>query len=333
MAKGFAEKGAPVVFASAAGFKGSSYFGYEQVLKTLFRQVVRPGAAKRENLVNVWGAPPMMDVFWRGNLAGVRRLLASLGLDANVFFGPDSSLDDIRSASGARLNLVLSDLYGLEAAELFREIHGVDYLAVPLPFGASASERFLRAVGQALELPEGRVENAIQVEGRRHYEMLEPLLDVYNDMEAQRYAIVIGDANYAWAVTDFLAEDMGWLPELTVITDALAPDDRERLLRLRGERGLWRPSQVVFESGSAAILDHIGDGWRPELWKKHHPGRLPALVAGSSLDRPLAASLGAGHISLSFPVSNRAVIARGYTGYDGGITLFEDVLGSVIALR
>jgi nitrogenase molybdenum-iron protein beta chain len=60
---------------------------------------------------------------------------------------------------------------------------------------------------------------------------------------------------------------------------------------------------------------------------------LPAFVAGSSLDRVLAASLGAGHISLSFPVSNRAVVNRGYTGYDGGLRLFEDILSSVIAGR
>ncbi|MDR1519461.1 MAG: hypothetical protein LBU23_04870 [Planctomycetota bacterium] len=331
----YAAAGRPVIFASTAGFKGSSYFGYEQVLKTLFRQVVRPGggAARRKKLVNVLGVPPMMDVFWRGNLEGVRRLLALLGLEANVFFGPGASLDGIRDAARAGLNLVLSDVYGVEAAELFKELHGVDYLTIPLPFGAAASERFLRAVGQALRLPEKRVEAVIEAEGRRHYESLEPLIDVYNDMEAQRYAIVVGDANYAWAVTDFLAEDMGWLPELTVITDAFSGEARDAYVRRREARGLYRPERVLFETAAAAIIDAIDDSWRPELWKKHHNGRLPAFVAGSSLERPLAAALGAGHISLSFPVSNRAVITRGYTGYDGGLRLFEDVLSSIIAMR
>ncbi|MCC8190874.1 MAG: hypothetical protein LIP77_09630 [Planctomycetes bacterium] len=331
----YANDGANILAASTAGFKGCSYFGYEQVLKALFRGVVRRGTARREDLVNVWGVPPLMDVFWRGNLAGVQGLLAKLGLRANVFFGPDASLEEIRDAAAARLNIVLSDVYGVEAAELFRDLHGVDYITTPLPLGAAASDRFLRTVGDALGLPEERVESIVDREGRRHYRYLEPLLDVYNDMEAQRFALVVGDANYAFAAADFLADDLGWLPELVAVTDDLPEEKRQRLLANRSARGLPALKNVLFESSGAAIAEAVSldEAWRPELWKKYHNSRLPAFVVGSSLERGLAASLGAGHLSLSFPVSNRAVISRGYTGYDGGLRLTEDVISAFIGAR
>jgi nitrogenase molybdenum-iron protein beta chain len=36
---------------------------------------------------------------------------------------------------------------------------------------------------------------------------------------------------------------------------------------------------------------------------------------------------------VSFPVANRAVINRGYTGFAGGLTLIEDLLTSAFAAR
>ncbi|MDR2391728.1 MAG: hypothetical protein LBE84_08640, partial [Planctomycetota bacterium] len=250
----FAGDGVRILSASTAGFKGDSYFGYEQVLEALFRRVVKKPAksAGRRKTVNVWGVPPMMDVFWRGNLAGVRDLLSLLGYGTNAFFGPGARLGDIENAASASLNIVLSDRYGVGPAEVFREIHGVEYVSIPLPFGAAASDRFLRTAGKALKVPAKKVEAIVEAEGRRQYESLEPLIDVYNDMEAQRYAIVVGDANYAWAVTDFLAEDMGWLPELVVVTDDLDEEARSEQIRRREKRGLWRPERVLFETDTAA---------------------------------------------------------------------------------
>lgn len=325
--------GHSIVAASTAGFKGDAYHGYEQVLKTLFQKVVATGAPRQANRVNVWGIPPMMDVFWRGNLAGVRQLLALLGFEANLFFGTGETLESIRDASGVRLNIVLSDLYGVEAAELFRERHGVDYVTTPLPIGAAASERFLREIGIRLGVETKEIDRIIQQEGTRHYEYLEPFVDVYNDMEAQRYAIVLGDSNYAFSLADFLSEDLGWLPQRVVITDALTEEKQKHLLAKRKERDLRDYPEVLFENSSVRILESVDDRWRPENWKKYHPALLPAFVLGSSLDRELAATLGAGHLSVSFPVSNRVVLNRGYTGFDGGLRLTEDVVSSIILMR
>jgi nitrogenase molybdenum-iron protein beta chain len=323
----------PVVFASTAGFKGSSYYGYEEVLKTLIKDVVRPATRKKERLVNIFGIVPMMDVFWRGNLKGIQKLLDLLGYKSQVFFGPQANLEDIKNSAKASLNIVVSDVFGVEAAELFKEIHGVDFITTTLPFGAAASERFLKTTGEALGLSSTKINNIIQMEGKLHYQYLEPLIDVYNDMDGQRYAIVIGDSNYAYAVADFISEDLGWIPELVFVTDQLPPETIQKIKEKRGQNGGEKLAKVIFESSSKAITAQVDQSFYPDKNKKYHNNHLPAFVLGSSLDRKLAQAIGAPHLSLSFPVANRAVINRGYTGYSGGLHLMEDILSVLIQQR
>ncbi|WP_201779688.1 hypothetical protein [Oxobacter pfennigii] len=43
--------------------------------------------------------------------------------------------------------------------------------------------------------------------------------------------------------------------------------------------------------------------------------------------------INAPHLSISFPVSNRTVLSRGYTGFAGGLTLIEDLLSAAVAAR
>jgi nitrogenase molybdenum-iron protein beta chain len=59
----------------------------------------------------------------------------------------------------------------------------------------------------------------------------------------------------------------------------------------------------------------------------------PAFVIGSSLERDLALKIGAPHLSVSFPVANRAVLNRGYTGFAGGLALAEDLFSAAVAAR
>lgn len=57
----------------------------------------------------------------------------------------------------------------------------------------------------------------------------------------------------------------------------------------------------------------------------------PNFIFGSSLDKDLAAKLGATKLSVSFPFTDRVVIDRGYAGYRGAISLIEDALSEFVA--
>jgi nitrogenase molybdenum-iron protein beta chain len=330
--KEFKGRGVPIIGAHTGGFKGNAYHGFDIVLQALFKDFVAPGRTVRRGRVNVWGIAPYLDPFWRGNLLGVRGLLESLGLEVNSFFTLEDTLEGIRNAGEAELNIIVSDVYGVDAAVRFEELHGTPYLTTGLPIGPSASSAFLQAVAQRLGLEASRLEQALLAGNRAYYKTLEALTDCYQDMDLQRYAVVVGDANYAGALTKFLAEDLGWLPELTVCTDQLDEEQRARVqTRLDGLKDFG--SSLVFETDGTAIIGHLNARWPQSRGERYHHAFSPAFVLGSSFERELAASIGAPHLSISYPVANRAILDRGYTGFRNGLTLVEDLLGAIVAGR
>ncbi len=328
----FREEGVPIIHAETGGFKGNSYYGYELVLQSLFKNYLTKGLEKKKNKVNLWGIVPFMDVFWRGNLEGLRLLLEKLGFEVNTFFTQDDTLPEIQKAGSAALNIVVSDLYGVEAAELFKEIHGTPFIVTPLPVGPSATHEFLRQAGEAAGIDPATVEKFVTQEKQRYYKYLEPLLEGYNDLDLQRHVIVIGDANYAVSLTKFLADDLGWLPELVVFSDPLN-ETQQQLFSQRFDLESGLQPVVVFETDTSEVIRHFKQNWPEFHGQKYYNAFAPGFVLGSSLDRELALSLGAAHLSVSFPVANRAIIDRGYTGFRGGLRLIEDLLGSCIAAR
>jgi len=328
----FKADGVPIVGAHTGGFKGNAYQGYDIVLQALFKDFVEPGKEKRHGKVNVWGIAPYLDPFWRGNIQGVRRLLESLGLEVNSFFTLEDSLEGIRNAGEAELNIVVSDLYGIEAAKQFEELHGTPYLAMGLPIGPSASSALLKAVAERLGLTNTALDSALHSGNRTYYKTLEAITDCYQDMDLQRYAVVVGDANYASALTRFLAEDLGWLPELTVCTDLLNEEEKQSLAARLDEVSTVK-TNLVFETDGTEVINHLNQRWPRFQGQRYHDTFSPAFVLGSSFERELAQSLGAPHLSISFPVANRAILDRGYTGFQGGLTLVEDLLSAIVAGR
>lgn len=328
----FRDQGIPIIGAETGGFKGNSYHGYDLVLQSLFRDFLERGVPKKKKRVNLWGTIPNYDPFWRGNLEEVRRLLEALGLEVNSFFLPEDTIDGIRQAGSASLNIVISHAYGLKAAELFEEIYGTPYVSLPLPVGAGATESFLRTVGRVAGASAKRTESVIRSEKKRYFRYLEPLTDCFNDLDLQRYAVVVGDANYAIALTKFMADDLGWLPELTVCTDPLCEDEQARIAgQLQYLESRYK-TELVFETDGSRVIQHLREKW-PATGGRYLNAFAPAFVVGSSLERELPLEIGAPHLSVSFPVANRAVLDRGYTGFRGGLTLIEDLLGAIVAGR
>ena len=323
----------PVIAAETGGFRGNSYYGYDAVLRSLFRNFLARNPQKVKKKVNLWGIVPSLDVFWRGNLEAMVRLLTAIGLDVNTFFTSHDTLERIRNASAAELNIVVSDEYGVEAARLFEEEHKTPFITVPLPIGPAGTDHFLRTVADALSLKKQRIEEFMEKEKSLYYRYIEPLTDPYNDFDMQRYAVVVGDCNYSYALTRFLSDDLGWIPELAVCTDLPNPDRAEILAARFGDLESGLRPDFVFEPNTSEIMRHLARRWPATNGSRYYNAFSPAFVVGSSFERELAASMGAAHLSVSFPVTNRVVIDRGYAGYSGGLHLMEDLLGAIVAGR
>ncbi|MCE5285142.1 MAG: hypothetical protein LLG02_04730, partial [Pelosinus sp.] len=292
-------------------------------------------AKTKKGRVNLWGIAPSFDVFWRGNLEALRSLLGKLGLEVNTFFTAEDSLKSIKQAASAELNIIVSDTFGLGAAELSKELYNIPYITTGLPIGPSASDVFLRTVGETLKIDKKIVEALIKTENQRYYQILDPLADCYNDADLQRYAVVAGDGNYAPAIAKFLADDIGWLPEVVAVTDILFEEQEQQIRERVNKFNSGLKPRTVFASDTSEIARLVKEHWTEHEEKKgsYSNPLTPAFVIGSSFERALAKDLGAAHLSVSFPVSNRAVLDRGYAGYSGGLRLLEDLISAIIPGR
>jgi nitrogenase molybdenum-iron protein beta chain len=323
--------GTDIVFAKTGGFMGNSYLGYDIVMSAIAEQFVRKSDEKKPNSVNILGIVPFMDSFWRGNLQGIRNILEPLGLTVNTFFTQADSLEEIRVSSGAALNIVVSDVYGVGTAETYERNFGIPYIVTGMPVGPSASVKFIHQVSAALSL-HSDVETIIEKEMKRYYKLLEPMIDVYYDSDQQRYAVIVADVNYGVSLTRFLFDDLGWIPVYVQFPENLTAAQQKQLAeKLRGPNGI--EPRIVFDANASEANRYISQLYPRRETDLYTESLSPAFVLGSSLERDLAQKLGAPHLSVSFPVANRAVINRGYTGFAGGLTLIEDLLTSAFAAR
>ena len=191
----------------------------------------------------------------------------------------------------------------------------------------------MRTVGEALGTEQTILEQVIAEEKARYYSYIERLADVYNDLDFQRYSVVVGDVNYAPALARFLADDLGWLPELVVITDILT-EEEEKLVegRFDGFTSGIRP-KVVFDTDTSNVSKHFRASWPRNNKDRYFDSFSPAFVLGSSLDGEFAVSIDAPHLAVSYPISNRAILDRAYVGYRGALTLVEDIFGLLVGSR
>lgn len=298
-----------VIYAQTAGFKGSSYVGYEILLDAFIDQLVEE-KPRKERLVNIFGIVPSQDVFWEGNLVEIERILNGIGLEVNTLFN-GKKIEDLSSAA---LNIVLSPWAGIKAAEKLKDRFGTPYIINPLPIGVTETNSFLKNVGAALKID---VSDFTAKEEEKTYKSIDKVADFVVDFDVQLRFATITDSNYAIALNKFLVNEFGWIPSLALVTDDVPEDYKDSIKKeLSFKNNL--SSEVIFESDSGKIWDAVEK-------------EAPNFIFGSSLDKDLAAKLGATKLSVSFPFTDRVVIDRGYAGYRGAISLIEDALSEFVA--
>ncbi len=298
-----------VIYAETAGFRGSSYAGYEILLDSFIDQVVEK-KRKRKKLVNIFGIVPSQDVFWKGNLVEIERILKSIGLEVNTLFN-GKQIEDL---SKAALNIILSPWTGIKAAQKLEEKYGTPYIVNPLPIGSDETNAFLEKVGTTLGID---VSEVTAKEEEETYKSIDRIADFIIDFDVQPRFATITDSNYAIALNKFLVNEFGWIPSLALISDDIPEEYRDSVKKeLKFENAL--SPEVIFTSDSGKIWDAVEK-------------ESPEFVFGGSIDKDLAAKIGATKLSISFPITDRVVIDRGYAGYKGAINLIEDALSQIAA--
>lgn len=330
--KKFENSNKQVIAISTPSFKGNSYYGYDLLMEGFVKYYIKP-IKKIEKTVNILGIVPGEDVFWKGNLKEIKRVLGLIGIKANTLFGEGEGLKEIQKSSNAALTIVLSEIYGVKAAQAYKEKFDIPYISKQIPIGYLQTEKFLREVGKLLEIPEKVIENALETERSIYYDYFERFSDIYTDADLQRYAVVVGDANYSPSVTRFISDELGWLPKLSVITDILNDKQKKTLEKNYEEYESGLKVTVKFDTNTASVKKYLREVWEPNKNQKYYDALTPLVVIGSILEKDLATNLNAPLITVSYPITNRVVLNRTYIGFNGGLILTEDIFSALVAGR
>lgn len=127
----------------------------------------------------------------------------------------------------------------------------------------------------------------------------------------------ITDSNYAIALNKFLVNEFGWIPLVALIYDDIPEGYQDSVKKELNFKNTLSP-EAIFTPDSGKIWDAVEK-------------EAPEFIFGGSIDKDLAAKIGANKLSISFPITDRIVIDRGYAGYRGAISLIEDALSQIAA--
>ncbi|MGE5783471.1 MAG: nitrogenase component 1, partial [Myxococcales bacterium] len=254
----------------------------------------------------------------------LRNLLAGLGLKANILFGPNSGgLSAWTQIPRAEFNLVVSPWVGVSIAEKLNKKFGTPWLHVPaLPIGGTETSRFLRDVADFAHVDAARSEAFIQECEREYYYYFERLADFVLEFRwdlPSRFT-TIADSYYATGLAHFFTKDLGMIPAQQFVTESPPETFRAAIAQSFQDLTAGISAEVSFESDGGIIHQKLRD-----------QAGSPALLLGSSWDRQIARELGACHLSVASPMTDRLVCNGTYAGYAGGLRLLEDLYSSVLA--
>lgn len=301
MAKEAVQQGEKVFNCDTAGFRGTAHKGYEHVMTEILRNLPLLGYENKETAqppVNIFGVLPGTDVFYRGELNELTRILNGIGVKANTFFG-DGGLDEIKRSAKADLSIVFSKWGREPAAELERSF-GVPVLEFAgVPVGYEAVEKFLNAVVSKLDLPGQAAEVFLQRERQLFYGSLRPIADVYYTEHIGRPAAIFADEARIAALSEFLEKYFGVCAALKIITD-----DAEKQ-ESRDIQGIEQTARIAEEAGAEIII-------------------------GTSLEDEIANKLKIPLLQIGYPLSRQVVINKHYSGIHGALRLAEDYVSLIV---
>ncbi|MDQ1255392.1 MAG: nitrogenase molybdenum-iron protein beta chain [Euryarchaeota archaeon] len=271
---------------------------------------------KEKRLVNIFGIVPSQHIFWKGEAREIKTLLEKIGLKANLIVGEFDALENLKKIPAAEYNIVLSSWIGHKTAKKLEEKFGTQYISFPgVPIGPKQTSEFLRVIGDRLDVSADIIEDLIAREEKRAYRFAEFIGDILLIARPHPYFALVADSNSAVSITKYLANEVGYLPDIIQITDN-PPEEARELINEELTTGLETPAwpEIVYEVDAYRIRETLKD-------------RNFMFLLASSLETFIAGpEFSAIHLTVSFPSYDRVILERSYAGFSGGLTLMEDIM-------
>lgn len=299
----------------AGGFRGDAYDGMDIGLAALLPLMKDPGGERNPRSVNLIAPQASLNPTWRADLAWVREVLGRLGVAVQSVLTRDASMHELRHASFAGANILLSHDVGRDMAGKMERAFGIPLILAdqPLPVGLGNTARWLTALGErygaeaeAKAMIDAGEERVVDVLRRRGL-MIVPR---YRNCRVA----VCADATFGVGLARMLFEELEMLPELFVLRSK-RPEAKALLEAELASMGC--SPRVVYGADGYMTKRALADGLA-ELGLNG--------VIGSAWERYLAQELG---FQLGFdvlaPTNRDAYIDRPYFGHEGMLNLLEVV--------
>lgn len=220
-------------------------------------------AAGEKARVNLLGVTPL-DFSVTGNVEAIKKLFEDNGYHIQSCWAMGSSWDELMSAGGADVSVVLSSA-GMSLAKVFEEIYGMPYV-VGVPVGEKLSELIFKLIDTASETGE----NSHIPNRNRKYSA------------AEKPVCVIGEQVCADSIANALRLDFGYSC-VKVLAPLDFPDEDKIFSELSNASiviadPLYKPA--VPKDGSCHFIPFPHEGYSGRIWRKDIP-----IFVGTDFDK------------------------------------------------
>jgi len=311
---------AEVITVDAGGFVGDFLEGQYRCLKALIDGLVEEGREKVPDSVNIVGLT-YNDYNWRADIEEIKRILGLLGINVISSLSISNSVDEIRNASSAQLNLILSDEIGFRIGEYMKHKYGIPYIChdQPLPYGIESTNEWVLRVAKEFG-KEQEAERIIAQESKTAYEMLSWKMVGYDQLRwlAELPVGIFAEASKAIGIMKYITRELLMEPVL-ISLKSIGPNSMKQLDDLLQEEGL-----------SPKVLQ------RPDLLEQAEVVEKAGIdmAFGSTLELDICQQAGVkAFVAFCSPVYHKVyVYERPFMGYRGALFLYEEILNERLKL-
>jgi light-independent protochlorophyllide reductase B subunit len=304
----------------SSGFTGTYASGFQNAVIKILECLTRKTAKRISKSVNIIG-DSIFHYNWENDIAEIKRMLELLGVKVLSVICAGESVSNLEEAAQAELNVVLNEEYGdaisaYMAKEL--DIPGIG-LDIDAPYGLSASEKWFKAVADFFRLPHENVTNESLRVRKKCYPALQRVTALADNLRGMPFG-VFGDSSQVGAILKFLHQYLGMYPVIVGIKE-LGVNSYGSLKNYLAENSL--DTNVLVNPDQYELIDHLNQ-------------TKPNLVLGSAVEENISLMLNQPpqFLPITFPYYEKVIlINRPLIGFNGALTLVEDVLNSLKSIE